>query len=299
VYKGEHKMNLRILRLSECTFQQALKAWNDGFIGYYFNAHMTMDAFIHRLGAEGLSPDLSVVAFDGDLPVGCILSGVREQGGLKVSWNGGTGVAPDYRRKGVGRRLLEASLQLYKEAGVELSTLEAIAENEKAIALYESMGYEIVDRLVFVQTTSALDESAFGAQGDDPYTYLSVSPAECAKLSFYSSSTSWQTQWQSLKDGYAVWLMEGEEALAYAIYRIVRNAEQEPTAIVLYQCKARQGIMHQEQILRSLLTQVYQPKLAVKRSTMNLPVSNQPVLNILQEAGFEKTVEQVYMIRNI
>src|SRR5690606_28819443 len=129
----------------------AVEAWNKGFEGYYFDATTTVDQFTNRMVLEGLSPSLSILAFDCDKPVGLILNGVRMIDGKKVAWNGGTGVAKDYRRNGVGKQLMDATLAIYEEEGVQIATLEAIKQNEKAIKLYENKGYKIVDELVHLQ----------------------------------------------------------------------------------------------------------------------------------------------------
>ena len=52
-------------RLSQCTLQDALIAWNKGFEGYDFDMTLTLEAFLNRLVFENLSPALSIVAFDG------------------------------------------------------------------------------------------------------------------------------------------------------------------------------------------------------------------------------------------
>jgi GNAT superfamily N-acetyltransferase len=54
------------------------------------------------------------------------------------SWIGGIGVVPEQRRNGVGRALMEAVLELAPPTVL----LEVIQENEPAIKLYESLGFE-------------------------------------------------------------------------------------------------------------------------------------------------------------
>jgi hypothetical protein len=63
-----------------------------------------------------------------------VLLGVRGRSG----WVGGLGVVPAARRRGVGRALMEAVLA---EAPADV-TLEVIEQNEPAIRLYESLGFE-------------------------------------------------------------------------------------------------------------------------------------------------------------
>lgn len=50
-------------------------------------------------------------------------------------------VDPDYRRKGIGRKLTKAILEEAREQGVVCATLEVRASNEAAIKLYEGLGF--------------------------------------------------------------------------------------------------------------------------------------------------------------
>jgi GNAT superfamily N-acetyltransferase len=67
---------------------------------------------------------------------GVALLGVRARRG----WVGGLGVVPASRRRGLGRALMEAVLA---EAPADV-TLEVIEQNEPAIQLYESLGFQRV-----------------------------------------------------------------------------------------------------------------------------------------------------------
>jgi hypothetical protein len=62
-----------------------VEAWNKGFEGYYFDMATTPEAFKKRGEQEGLSPDLSVVAFESGKPVGIVRNGLREINGKKVA----------------------------------------------------------------------------------------------------------------------------------------------------------------------------------------------------------------------
>ncbi|HRK22204.1 MAG TPA: ribosomal protein S18-alanine N-acetyltransferase [Fimbriimonadaceae bacterium] len=50
-------------------------------------------------------------------------------------------VDPDYRRKGIGKRLTTEVLSRAKELGIACATLEVRASNEAAINLYEGLGF--------------------------------------------------------------------------------------------------------------------------------------------------------------
>ena len=51
-------------------------------------------------------------------------------------------VAPDYRRQGIGRALLEQAVEWARGAGVRKLELHVFPHNEPAIKLYESFGFE-------------------------------------------------------------------------------------------------------------------------------------------------------------
>jgi ribosomal protein S18 acetylase RimI-like enzyme len=53
----------------------------------------------------------------------------------------GMGVRPEWRRQGIGRRILGACLTLARSAGIERVELEVFADNLGAVRLYESFGF--------------------------------------------------------------------------------------------------------------------------------------------------------------
>lgn len=55
-------------------------------------------------------------------------------------------VRPDWRRRGVGRRLLRALLHQAHQRGCQEALLEVRADNAAAIAMYEEAGFEPIAR---------------------------------------------------------------------------------------------------------------------------------------------------------
>lgn len=51
-------------------------------------------------------------------------------------------VAPEYRKKHIGRAMLETLFEVTGQAGMEKYTLEVRAGNEPAIKLYEGLGFK-------------------------------------------------------------------------------------------------------------------------------------------------------------
>jgi ribosomal protein S18 acetylase RimI-like enzyme len=53
----------------------------------------------------------------------------------------GMGIRIEWRRQGIGRRLLDACLSLARKAGIEKVELEVFSDNAGAVRLYESFGF--------------------------------------------------------------------------------------------------------------------------------------------------------------
>src|SRR3974390_754915 len=95
-------------------------------------------AFLRRIEEGNL---LQVTAFAEDQVVGfCDISPNPAPGFMHVG-RLGMGVLLEWRRHGVGRRLLQACLGLAKNAGLEKVELEVFSDNTTAIRLYESFGF--------------------------------------------------------------------------------------------------------------------------------------------------------------
>ncbi len=280
--------------------EQAVQIWNAGFKGYRVDMTRSLDAYLARLHDDGLSPELSFVAFSSGQPAGFLLNGIRNSEGRKVAWNGGTAIIPEFRGKGIGHALVAAAIRLYQDEGVVLASLEALSDNAPAIALYKKFGYETVDRLLFLQRDGALSSSFLSHK---KYPIRNIAPARLELLSFYDHSAPWSTQWQcvALKSGAAVIVSDdrGEE-IGYALYAKTFAEGGKVSAITLFQCLAAPGRVDEESIAAALLDEVFGPPGAdCRRSTFNLSKKNEVVQRLLEKNGFVPFIEQVHMMKKL
>ncbi|MFJ7732123.1 GNAT family N-acetyltransferase [Lysinibacillus sp. NPDC097231] len=277
---------MQIKTVSQCTLEEVLKAWNKGFEGYFVQIDMNEEMFLHRLVGEGLSTELSIVVFDHHHPVGIVLNGIRQIDGKKTSWNGGTGIAPDYRGKGVSRALMEETMAIYEREGVKVATLEAIKENKVAIALYEKYGYAITNQLLFLS-------GDFEAKvGKSVAIHVeTIRPEQLPHLPFYREDVPWQCSWHSNKQGEAkVFYNEQDRALGYMVYRTVWDKNGEIERLVLYQLELLEN--GRVENIPHFIASITNHK--VKITTVNFLASN-PATKYLIENGLEVTTEQVQM----
>jgi GNAT superfamily N-acetyltransferase len=286
---------ITIKRLHECRIDEIVQAWNSGFEGYFVPINMNPQSFFTRMIMEGLSLELSIVAFDGQLPIGIVVNGVRTINGKKIAWNGGTGVALDYRKKGIGKLLIEETIKIYEGQQVKLATLEAISENVKAISLYEKKGYKIVDWLGHFSQKGLISFEEVAS--NLPFMIKKGLPWDASRLSFYQD-ISWQTQWQSVHDGESIILHNAEETpVAYAIFKRIWNENGEESSIIVYQVGFNPA-HYEENVANYLLREIFQTSEAVK-NVINYPLSNKAFVDYLKNIGFEERVEQVYMIKEM
>ncbi|GAA3349416.1 GNAT family N-acetyltransferase [Lysinibacillus fusiformis] len=277
---------MNIKTVSQCTLEEVLRAWNKGFEGYIVPIDMTAEMFLQRLVGEGLSVEHSIVAFDDHEPIGIVMNGFRHMGGKKIAWNGGTGISPTYRGKGVSRLLMEETLAIYERENVEIATLEAIKENSVAIALYERYGYVITDHLQFlsgeyeakIEHTSAIRTEI-------------IRPEQLPHVPFYQEDVPWQCSWHSIKQGEArVFYNEANDVLGYMLYKTVWGKQGELERVILYQLEVLEE--YKVDLLAHFLASVTAQKVNI--TAVNFRASN-PATSYLVANGLKVTTEQVQM----
>ena len=127
-------------------FEADARAFADSY-GQEAPSEASFDELIHM---PGFNPSLWRVAFDGDVIAGQILSylGDRAADGSLIGWTEAISVQPEYRRRGLARALLAASLRAVRDAGATSAGLGVDTQNpNQALTLYESLGFRIVSEM--------------------------------------------------------------------------------------------------------------------------------------------------------
>jgi mycothiol synthase len=97
--------------------------------------------------APMFEPTLWRVAFDGDDIAGQILNflGPIEPDGTRIGWTESIAVRRPWRRRGLARSLLAASLRAVRDAGASRAALGVDQQNpNEALRLYESLGFRLL-----------------------------------------------------------------------------------------------------------------------------------------------------------
>lgn len=134
--------------LTHTTIDELLTVFNLSFSDYIVPFHLTKEMLISKMAAEKLDMDLSVGAFENGQLIGFILQAEKTENGEKVIYNGGTGVVPEGRGKGLVRKMYDFIIPVLKERNASVLLLEVIEGNQKAIRAYENLGFKIMRRLL-------------------------------------------------------------------------------------------------------------------------------------------------------
>jgi mycothiol synthase len=122
-------------------------ASNRAFAGSWGEEAPSEARFRGWLASAAFDPPLWRVAFRGDEIAGQILNYLGEPtpDGSRIGFTEAISVQPQYRRLGLARALLAASLRAVRDAGAANAGLGVDSQNpNQAQTLYESMGYQVV-----------------------------------------------------------------------------------------------------------------------------------------------------------
>ena len=150
---------------------EAAAAMEHCFEGYVVPVRLTPEAWERRFRAEHLDPFASRIYHREDA-VAAVLFVTRRGWTSRV---GGMGVAAAERGKGLGRRVMEDAVEGARSRGDHALILEVIEQNPPAVALYRSLGFRTVRRLVGYRWTPA----GGGAAAD---AIVEVDPLEVARV---------------------------------------------------------------------------------------------------------------------
>lgn len=200
---------MRLLPATELTTAELAELFTRGYEGYFVPMQVDEPTMAFMVDAWDIDLARSRVALDGDERVGVANLGIRGE----VSWIGGIGVVPSHRRHGVGRTLMEA---LLAEAPATV-TLEVLEQNEPAIGLYESLGFE---RTRILEVWSVPETPLVEAR-----------PADPAPLG--QTGLPWQRADESLPPGYERVEVDGGAMLFRGPNVLQLEAQDEDAAVAL------------------------------------------------------------------
>ena len=119
---------------------------NRAFAGTWGYDPNTVEEITFRINSSTYSREDIVLIYEGDKAIGYCWTGISCEEGIPSIRKGRIlmlGVSPDYRDKGIGKKLVLAGLARLKSEGLQVAELTVDSENKAACALYQSLGFEV------------------------------------------------------------------------------------------------------------------------------------------------------------
>ncbi len=195
-------MNLEFRTLEETSIHEIHQCFVDAFADYMVDIRMSESAFHEMNALRGVDYGISVGAFTGKRLVGLTINARDQWKGKRTAYDAGTGVIPSFRGKGISRSIMRKSFEVLEKKGFQSYLLEVITQNEKALKLYESLGFRITRRLECLVLKGPLATQVHHAD-------ISVSSVSTEQLPILEQAfrgepdqafePSWQNGWKTIQ----------------------------------------------------------------------------------------------------
>lgn len=142
--------------LTAADFSSLYECFLVAFSDYQVDMQVSEQQFAQRLARDGVRMEISTAAFDDDRMIGFYINGAGEWQGKHTAYDAGTGVIPDYRRRGIAQELFAFTESKLRERPVSQYLLEVLTLNERAVALYRKLGFVETRRFAVLRSQQAL-----------------------------------------------------------------------------------------------------------------------------------------------
>ena len=132
---------MEIMTLEHIDFDTLFQSFEKAFADY--EIHFEKDEVRSMLNRRGYNPRLSFAAFVNDEIVAFTLNGTGTFNGIPTAYDTGTGTLKKYRGNSIARKIFTHSIPFLKKEGISQYLLEVLQNNNKAIAVYRQMNFEV------------------------------------------------------------------------------------------------------------------------------------------------------------
>lgn len=128
--------------LNESYFQTLYHAFIAAFSEYVMPFDLSEVQFRNHIVLNAIDLERSIGCFENGQIVGFTLNGFGKWNGFETVYDAGTGVLPMHRQRGIGRSMFETMLPKWEQCKIKQYLLEVAVNNEKAVGLYQKLGFE-------------------------------------------------------------------------------------------------------------------------------------------------------------
>jgi ribosomal protein S18 acetylase RimI-like enzyme len=169
----------------------------DAFSDYLITFQLTPGQLERHIILNAVDLNRSVGCFSGEKMVAFTMNGFGTWNGKSTIYDAGTGVVPAFRRQGLSRKMFELMFPMCRELGIEQCLLEVITGNDKAVKLYENLGFHPTRTLLLLETKNLIKTTS-GLGGGLEIREIKT-PDWDLLLTFWDGDTSWQNSVEAIE----------------------------------------------------------------------------------------------------
>lgn len=279
---------MKIRSLTGVSIEEIANCFNHSFTDYAVPLQFTPEQLQKKMKNDNISLDLSAGAFENGILTGFILNGIGIYQQEKTAYNGGTGVIPDKRGKGLTRDLYNFILPKLREKEITQCVLEVIDQNLPAVFSYRKAGFDIIRNLSClrgeVQVEKKNSSVSFGEMGTTKWESLRT---------FWDFEPSWQNSPQAIGRSWnslgSITIEIEDAKVAYLIY--------DPASGKVSQFAVKKEFRNQG--FGTLLFIELYNKIQKEIILINIDSSDSNSLNFLKSIGMKSYINQYEMIRRL
>ncbi len=211
-------MNIQYRFLIPEDFLSLYQATLAAFADYAVPLKMRVDQFENHFAQNAIDINFCVGAFEQEKMVGYTLNGFGRWHDKETAYDAGTGVLPEYRNKGIAKAIFKFLLPELRKLKIEQMLLEVMSDNEKAIRLYQKLGFEVSRNLRYFEQTDLIEVKC----QDKNIEIKQIEKIEWKNIkSFCDGYTSWQFSDEAIErktaptDFFAAF--HGDQCIGYSI----------------------------------------------------------------------------------
>ncbi len=275
-------MNFQLIAASQASFDVLTSVFNSAYANYVVPINLSVDAMRQTIEHYDIQLNKSCIVKVDHVVVGLGYLSIRDDRG----WIGGMGVIPDYRRRGIGRAMMEHLIIAGWKAGLNAIHLEVIEGNTPAHSLYSQLGFNIIRRLQIIQATSIPQSDLYPGIA---FQEVSINDALRNYDDMHTSANPWQRERLSLERAGDLNAWIAQRNFKITAYLIGRTT---PTMIQIMDAAFSLG---SEPDFKALLSYIQQLEPDAASSFVNL-AEDDPVATVMATMGFHEALAQFEMV---
>lgn len=268
------------------------QAFLNAFSDYQVKIDLPLSKLQNMLRRRGYVAEKSMGAFKDGILVGFILNGYRRLDEKLTAYDLGTGVIPEYRKKGLTTRLFAKVQEQLRNEGAEQYLLEVIQQNTAAYELYNKKGFEVT------RTFSCYRLERSGHKPQNVYRIEQAEPFSEELWQQLKKFWDFEPSWQNSIDSVLAAAEEFDYYTATLENEIVGYGIIERKTGDIPQLAVERNHRHKG-IGGSIMTRLLNSTDAESVAMLNVDDSSKSTKEFLCEQGFEHFVDQYEMIMDL